>query len=58
MNVVASLLFAALVRLQDCVLSFHKHGMQGKSLLTSQVSGLQPLSIVLMYSKSICSLVA
>ena len=26
------------VRLQDCVLSFHKHGMQGKSLLTSQVS--------------------
>ena len=28
----------AIVRLQDCVLSFHKHGMQGKSLLTSQIT--------------------
>ena len=27
-----------LVYLQNCVLSFHKHGMQGKSLVTQQVT--------------------
>ena len=28
-----------LVYLSNCVLSFHKHGMQGKSLVTQQVRG-------------------